>query len=73
MSSCQFAIHYAFESFEQSHLMLRNLCEDLRPGGYLIGTTVDANVLVSVSVSVSNTPEWSNCVVVSQFYSSGSI
>ena len=70
MSSCQFAIHYAFESFEQSHLMLRNLCEDLRPGGYLIGTTVDANVLVSVSIS--NTPEWSNCVV-SQFYSSGSI
>ncbi|KAI6650291.1 mRNA cap guanine-N7 methyltransferase-like [Oopsacas minuta] len=46
MSSCQFAIHYAFESFEQSHMMLRNLCEDLRPGGYLIGTTVDANVLV---------------------------
>ena len=31
-------------------MMLRNACESLRPGGYFIGTTIDANQLVLVMV-----------------------
>jgi len=46
MASCQFAFHYSFESYEQADLMLKNCCENLRVGGYFIGTTPDAQKLV---------------------------
>lgn len=46
LSSIQFSLHYSFESYPKAHMMLRNACENLRPGGYLIGTTVDADELV---------------------------
>jgi mRNA (guanine-N7-)-methyltransferase len=46
LTSCQFSIHYSFESHEQAHMMLRNACECLRPGGYFIGTTVDSDELI---------------------------
>ena len=46
LTSCQFSIHYSFESYEKAHMMLRNACENILPGGYFIGTTVDANQLV---------------------------
>ena len=29
-------------------MMLRNACENLRPGGYFIGTTIDSNEIVLV-------------------------
>lgn len=41
--SCQFAFHYSFESVEQTDCMLKNISSRLRPGGYFIGTTTDAN------------------------------
>lgn len=44
--SCQFAIHYAFESEDRVRMLLRNVTERLKPGGFFVGTTVDANVLV---------------------------
>jgi mRNA (guanine-N7-)-methyltransferase len=44
--SCQFSLHYSFESYSRAHMMLRNACENLRPGGYFIGTTVDSNEIV---------------------------
>lgn len=44
--SCQFAIHYAFSNEERVRQLLRNVTERLRPGGFFIGTTPDANVLV---------------------------
>ena len=34
-------------------MMLRNACENLRPGGVFIGTTVDSNEIVSVGLSLS--------------------
>ncbi|MCA8837792.1 MAG: hypothetical protein K8963_08080 [Proteobacteria bacterium] len=46
ITSCQFSIHYSFESFEKAHMMLRNACENLVPGGYFVGTTIDANRIV---------------------------
>jgi len=44
--SCQFAMHYAFESEDRVRMMLHNITSRLKPGGYFIGTTLDANVLV---------------------------
>ena len=41
--TCQFAFHYCFESIEQANCMLKNITNRLRPGGYFIGTTTDAN------------------------------
>eukprot|EP00096_Caligus_rogercresseyi_P011277 TRINITY_DN4390_c0_g1_i1.p1 TRINITY_DN4390_c0_g1~~TRINITY_DN4390_c0_g1_i1.p1 ORF type:complete len:213 (-),score=62.01 TRINITY_DN4390_c0_g1_i1:105-743(-) len=45
--SCQFAFHYSFESLPQVECMLRNASESLSKGGYFIGTTPDANDIVS--------------------------
>lgn len=44
--SCQFAIHYAFENEERVRKLLHNVAHRLKSGGFFIGTTVDANVLV---------------------------
>ncbi|XP_066927102.1 mRNA cap guanine-N7 methyltransferase-like [Clytia hemisphaerica] len=46
LTSCQFAFHYSFESYDQADIMLRNACQNLRVGGYFIGTTADSNKLV---------------------------
>jgi len=44
--SCQFAVHYAFESEQRVRRMLRNVSERLKPGGIFLGTTIDSNVLI---------------------------
>ena len=48
MTSCQFSLHYSFEKYEKTMMMLQNACENLLPDGYFIGTTVDSNELVYV-------------------------
>jgi mRNA (guanine-N7-)-methyltransferase len=45
--SCQFAFHYCFESLPQAECMLRNVSENLRVGGYFIGTTPDSNDIMT--------------------------
>lgn len=44
--SCQFALHYSFETLQQAECMMQNASETLRPGGYLIATIPDAYSLV---------------------------
>ncbi|KAJ3609699.1 hypothetical protein NHX12_024210, partial [Muraenolepis orangiensis] len=44
--SCQFVLHYSFESQKQAENMLKNACAHLKPGGFFIGTTPDAYELV---------------------------
>lgn len=44
--SCQFALHYAFESEARARMMLQNIATRLKPGGYFIGTIPDANLIV---------------------------
>lgn len=44
--SCQFAFHYSFESVSQAECTIRNAADNLRPGGYFIGTIPDANDIV---------------------------
>lgn len=46
ISSIQFSFHYCFESLAQAECMIQNAAECLQPGGYLIGTTPDANDIV---------------------------
>ncbi|KAM0792129.1 hypothetical protein ACM66B_004829 [Microbotryomycetes sp. NB124-2] len=45
--SMQFCMHYAFETKEKAHTMLRNVSQSLRPGGRFIGTIPDAENLLS--------------------------
>ncbi|PAA66152.1 hypothetical protein BOX15_Mlig024127g3, partial [Macrostomum lignano] len=44
--SCQFSLHYCFQSYQAARQFVRNACESLLPGGYFIGTLPDANEIV---------------------------
>lgn len=44
--SCQFALHYGFESAARAERMLANAAEGLRPGGVFVGTLPDAYEIV---------------------------
>eukprot|EP01080_Neovahlkampfia_damariscottae_P010555 gene10555-3074_t len=44
--SCQFALHYSFESEDQAKQLLENASNSLKQGGHFIVTTPDAYVLV---------------------------
>jgi mRNA (guanine-N7-)-methyltransferase len=46
MVSVQFVLHYSFESLAQAERMLRNISENMKIGGFWIGTTTDADQLV---------------------------
>ena len=46
ISSCQFSIHYGFESETQAKTIMRNACEKVRVGGYFIGTTLNNRELI---------------------------
>lgn len=43
--SCQFAIHYFFETPETLHNFLQNVSENCREGGYFIGTSYDGKTV----------------------------
>ena len=45
--SCQFAFHYCFESLPQAECMLRNISENLKKGGFFIGTTPCSNDIMA--------------------------
>ncbi|XP_011297951.1 mRNA cap guanine-N7 methyltransferase isoform X1 [Fopius arisanus] len=45
--SCQFALHYSFETLPQAECMMQNAAETLRAGGYFIASIPDAYDLVS--------------------------
>ena len=40
--SCQFALHYSFETENKAENLLFNVSNKLRPGGYFIGTIPNA-------------------------------
>lgn len=44
--SCQFALHYSFETEERARMLLHNASARLRVGGYFIGTIPNANRIV---------------------------
>ncbi|XP_047514867.1 mRNA cap guanine-N7 methyltransferase [Pieris napi] len=45
--SCQFGLHYSFESLSQVRRMLKNATECLSPGGYFFGTIPNAYEIIS--------------------------
>ena len=44
--SCQFSIHYSFESLQQAETMVQNACEMVNVGGYFIGTTLNSEEIL---------------------------
>lgn len=48
ISSCQFALHYFFESKNTLHSFLRNIAECTRINGYFIGTCYDGKTLFNL-------------------------
>ena len=46
--SCQFALHYSFESKEKAHVALKNVSARLKTGGHFIGTIPFADRIVYV-------------------------
>ena len=57
--SCQFALHYTFESLPQAEVLVKNAAECLQAGGYFIGTIPDSNQFVS-RVRKSNSNSFGN-------------
>ncbi|GBG73057.1 hypothetical protein CBR_g12774 [Chara braunii] len=60
--SCQFALHYSFQTCERVETALRNVASMLRPGGVFIGTMTDANVIVRKLREATTTLEFHNSV-----------
>ncbi|XP_055843182.1 mRNA cap guanine-N7 methyltransferase-like [Episyrphus balteatus] len=44
--SCQFALHFSFESYQQADCMIRNASECLQSGGFFIATIPNANEIM---------------------------
>ena len=45
IASCQFAMHYMFQSAKQAHHFFGQIAAHLKPGGVFIATTMDCRVL----------------------------
>ena len=54
MVSCQFVLHYSFETFAKANNFAKNVSACLSPGGYFIGTTTDSFEIVK-RLNESNT------------------
>jgi len=59
--SCQFAFHYSFESLQQAECMMRNIAENLKVGGFFIGTTPDSHDIMA-RLEASETNSFGNSV-----------
>ena len=44
--SCQFAFHYSFESLPQAEMILQNVSENLKRGGFFCVTLPNANEIM---------------------------
>jgi mRNA (guanine-N7-)-methyltransferase len=44
--SCQFVLHYSFESYKQANVFLKNVSDSLEIGGHFVGTTTDSYEIV---------------------------
>ena len=52
--SCQFALHYSFESYDQLKVMLQNVSDNLKVGGYFVGTIPNSNEIMKRLMQSSN-------------------
>ena len=58
--SCQFAMHYSFETEARAKDFLGNVAYKLRPGGHFIATTPDARVLYRNALASSDGKSFGN-------------
>lgn len=58
--SCQFALHYAFESEARARQAIRNAAARIQPGGHFVGTIPDASVLRAKLRAASPAAEFGN-------------
>ena len=63
--SCQFALHYAFESEERARRALENITDRLKPGGHFVGTIINVLRLVKLFRHVGHS--WANPVCALEF------
>jgi mRNA (guanine-N7-)-methyltransferase len=49
VASCQFALHYMFESYDRASFFFSQLSRLLSPGGVFIATTVDCRVMAEMA------------------------
>lgn len=56
VGSCQFSLHYFFETKKTLHSFIRNLSETIKESGYFIGTCYDGNAVFRL-LSSKNTGE----------------
>lgn len=63
--SCQFALHYAFETEERLRTALSNISRVLKPGGKFIGTIPDSDLL-SRNLKLGKT-KWGNSIYSIEF------
>ena len=54
VSSCQFAVHYFWESAETLHGFLKNVCQNTAPGGFFVGTCFDGQTVFNRLLDKSN-------------------
>lgn len=55
--SCQFALHYAFETEARVRQFLANVAQCLPPGGCFVGTTTNADALVARARASAQSPD----------------
>ena len=60
LSSCQFAFHYAFQNEDKARSAVRNLCQKLLPGGYILLTIPNACRIVKLFRNSPNTTRVEN-------------
>ena len=68
ISSCQFAVHYFFETIEKLNNFIKNLSECTKVDGYFVGTCYDGNVMFnalrgvekgnSIALRIRDTKVW---------------
>ena len=68
ISSCQFALHYFFETIEKLNNFIKNLSECTKVDGYFVGTCYDGNIMFnalrgvekgnSIALRIRDTKVW---------------
>lgn len=66
--SCQFCLHYSFESEERARMLLSNISRMLRVGCYFIGTIPNSEVIIKhIRRLEPNTKKWGNSIYSVEF------
>lgn len=58
--SCQFSLHYSFETPDRARSFLANVAYKLRPSGYFIGITPDAKALLKLAQAAADHKTFGN-------------